>query len=66
MASRVSELEARFTLQEDVIEKLNDALWRQQRELDALGLRVAELEGLAGGAAGRDEPAPPDDAPPHY
>jgi uncharacterized coiled-coil protein SlyX len=58
--ARLAELEARYTLQQDLIDKLSEELFRQQRALDALVLRVAAIEGVA------KAEEPPDDAPPHY
>jgi uncharacterized coiled-coil protein SlyX len=67
MAARVAELEARYTLQQDLIDKLSREIFRQQRDLDALGARLAALEGRVGSlAAGGVEEEPPDEVPPHY
>jgi uncharacterized coiled-coil protein SlyX len=66
LAARVTELEARLTLQQDELEKLGDALWRQQRDLEALAARVATLEARRAAAAESEEPPPDDEVPPHY
>jgi uncharacterized coiled-coil protein SlyX len=66
--TRVAELEARFTLQQDVLDKMSDVLWRLQRELDSVTARVATLEARRA-ATGEDAGplTPPDDeVPPHY
>ncbi len=67
LAERLAELEARFTLQQDTLDKLSDVLWRQQRELDAVRARAAALEARMGLlAAGPADAEPPEDPPPHY
>ena len=68
LATRVAELEARLTLQQDELDKLSEVLWRQQRELDGLTTRLATLEARRAAASeGEDGGPPPDDeVPPHY
>jgi uncharacterized coiled-coil protein SlyX len=67
LAARVTELEARFTLQQDQIEKLGEVLWTQQRELDGLGARLRALEArVATASEGGSEAEPPEEPPPHY
>jgi uncharacterized coiled-coil protein SlyX len=65
-AARLTELELRYTLQQDLIDKLSAELFRQQRELDGLGARLAALEGRVAGLDAPGEGPPPDEAPPHY
>ena len=66
LAPRIAELEARFTLQQDLLDKLSEELWRQQREIDALRARAGSLESrVAAMTAGGEEP-PGEDPPPHY
>jgi uncharacterized coiled-coil protein SlyX len=66
--TRVAELEARFTLQQEYLDRMSEVLWRLQRELDAVTARVATLEAHRA-AAGEDAGAgslPDDEVPPHY
>jgi len=65
---RLEDLEARLAFQDDLIERLNDVVARQDREILALTQRLAALErrlaelgeSVAAGAAGGHE------VPPHY
>ena len=65
---RLDDLEARVAFQDDLIERLNDVVARQDREILALTRRVTALEqrladldeSVAAGAAGGHE------VPPHY
>lgn len=67
-AGRIEELEARQAFQDDLIERLNDVVARQDRELvsllrrvEALERRLAELDEMASAA-----PAGGHEIPPHY
>jgi SlyX protein len=65
LTTRLAELEARYMLQQDLVDKLSEELFRQQREIDGLGARLAVLEGRVTTLDEvKDEPA--DEAPPHY
>lgn len=66
LAARVTELETRYTLQDDTLQKLSDVLWRQQRQIEALETRVAALERRVASLDSSDLPAPDDEVPPHY
>ncbi len=64
--SRLMELESRLAFQDDVIEKLNEAVIRQQQQIERLqavskGLseRLTDLADSASDAAGHE-------IPPHY
>lgn len=65
---RLEELEARVAFQDDLVERLNEIVARQDREILALARRVAALErrlndldeAATGAAAGGHE------MPPHY
>jgi uncharacterized coiled-coil protein SlyX len=61
--ARLSELEARYTVQQDLLDKLSAELFRQKRDLDALAARLAAVERRV---AADDEPPPDDESPPHY
>lgn len=67
-AERIEELEARQAFQDDLIERLNDVVARQDRELvsllrrvEALERRLAELDETSSAA-----PAGGHEIPPHY
>ncbi len=64
---RIVELEVRFTLQQDMLQELSDALWEQQRVLDRLTAKVKMLEQRAAQTSEPEAPRnPEDDVPPHY
>lgn len=66
LASRLAELEARYTLHQDLLDELSDVIWRQQRELDQLAARAAALEKRLATQLAGDVPPPDDEVPPHY
>ncbi len=60
---RITELEVRYTLQQDLFHKLSDVVLQQGREIDALRralelLRSRQSDGTSAAAA--------DEKPPHY
>lgn len=61
---RVNELEARYMLQQDTLQKLSDVMWQQQQAIDALTARVKMLESRSSEPAGV-QPSN-DETPPHY
>ena len=67
--SRLNELESRAAFQDDLIERLNEVVARQDRELADLTRRVKELEDrLAELAESASLPGSADgqEVPPHY
>ncbi len=66
LATRVAELEARLTLHADELEKLSEVLWRQQRELEGLTIRIATLEARRASASEGGDSPPNDEVPHHY
>ena len=64
---RVTELEIKMSLAEDLVEELNHAVYRQQQQIDLL---QAQLQLLYGQMQTQTESAEPrnlrDDIPPHY
>ncbi len=62
---RITELEIRYTLQQDLLHQLSDVLARHEREIEALR---KELERLRQQVTSRDGALPfdPDEKPPHY
>lgn len=68
--ARLDDLEIKASFTEDLLEELNLALFRQQRQIDRLAAQVEQLKEQAarqspsaGAAAARD---PRDELPPHY
>lgn len=67
--SRLDELESRLAFQDDLVESLNRMVAAQDRELERLRRRLADLESkLADLAEGASLPGaePGQEIPPHY
>jgi len=66
LEARLTGLEVKLSFAEDLIESLNDTVFRQQRQIEALAAVLAQLREQAA------EPGQPgtanlrDDIPPHY
>jgi len=65
MEQRVTELEVRYMEQQALLEDLSRVLYAQQRALDLLASRVAQLEKKLQGEPGLVD-AKADERPPHY
>lgn len=65
LESRVNELELRHMEQQDLVQKLNEALVAQQRELDALRRAVEQLAKKVAVLPGEVDAAV-QEKPPHY
>ena len=66
---RLDELESRLAFQDDLIERLNEVVSRQDRELAALMKRLADLEARLqdlGESIGAQASAGGHEVPPHY
>ena len=66
--ARLTELEVKLSYSEDLLERLNMSVYRQQEQIDALLAQVAQLRLMqvsapSGGVGARD---PRDELPPHY
>ena len=62
---RLTELELRYMVQQDLLQKLSDVVLQQGRDLDRLRREVEMLRGrMNDGPA--PMPAPADEKPPHY
>lgn len=69
LEARVVELESRQAFQDDLVERLNEVIARQDRELERLAQRLKVLEArlaeLADAAAAAGPPSG-HEVPPHY
>ena len=63
--SRLTELEIRFTQQQELLQELSGVLYAQQRELDGLRLEVSGLQKKLEGDPGLVD-ARQQERPPHY
>lgn len=62
---RIIELESRLTFQEDVLQKLDDVIVNQQKEIDELKAQLTRVSQQLLQVAGLDAPEE-DGPPPHY
>lgn len=60
---RLTELEMRYTLQQELLQQLSDVVHQHEREIDRLR---REVEQLRGRVADGGVPLDPDEKPPHY
>lgn len=62
---RITNLEIKLSFSEDLIEKLNDTVYKQQQQIEFLyrELKAIKEQASSGGSAGT---SPQDDIPPHY
>jgi len=63
--ARLTELEIRYTLQERLVEELNQALIEANAHIARLEKRLERLEGTLGELDARTA-LPPSEKPPHY
>ncbi len=70
MSDRLTELETKLCLTEDLVEALNRTVYRQQQQLDLLQAQLRLLYGQMQANSEPSEPAEPrnlrDEIPPHY
>ncbi|GHU34313.1 protein SlyX [Betaproteobacteria bacterium] len=68
MNERLTELEIKLSLTEDLIEELNRTVYRQQEQLDLLQeqLRLLYKQIQAQSLAQAEQLSPRDEIPPHY
>lgn len=63
---RLNELEIKASYAEDLLDRLNDVIVRQQAQIDLLQREVAHLRQQAPDADGAERGSPRDELPPHY
>ncbi len=67
MEDRLSEVEIRISLAEDLMEELNRIVYRQQQQIDLLQQQLRHLHRqLQDGLTVAGERNPRDEIPPHY
>lgn len=70
MEDRLTELEIKINLTEDLVEELNRTVFRQQQQIDLLQAQLRLLHTHMQSTAGSADPAEPlslrDEIPPHY
>jgi SlyX protein len=66
MESRVTELEAKISLAEDLLDALNRTVYQQQQQIDELKREVRALREQLRDASPGASASPEDNVPPHY
>lgn len=66
LADRTTELEIKLGYAEDMIDTLNQAVFRQQEQIDLLQRQLVELHRRMRDADARDHLDPSEELPPHY
>ena len=65
MEQRISELELRFTEQQDLVQQLSDVVYQQQKALDLISAELRTMRKKLEGEPGMVD-AKADEKPPHY
>ena len=66
MESRISELEAKISLAEDLLDALNRTVYQQQQQIDELTRELRALRQQVRDAGPGASTLPEDNVPPHY
>jgi SlyX protein len=67
MEARINELEVKLAFAEDLLEALNQTVFRQQQQIDRLQVEVKQLrEQIASAAPAEGARSLRDEIPPHY
>lgn len=66
MESRIAELEVKLSFSEDLLDELNRAVARQQREIERLQQELRALREHVIANLPASTGTPPDEPPPHY
>ena len=66
LTERVTELEAKIALSEDMLDELNRTVYRQQELIDRLQQVLRALQVAIEGSAAGESMTPRDETPPHY
>ena len=60
------ELEIKASFTEDLLDQLNQTIYRQQQEIDLLAREIGQLKLQAQQGGGATSRSPGDELPPHY
>ena len=66
MEKRIAELEVKLTFCEDLLEELNNMVYRQQQQIDQLQKETRELREQVRASIRDDPRTPGEEKPPHY
>lgn len=66
LADRVTELEIKLVYAEDMIDSLNQTVFRQQEQIDLLQRQLTELHRMMQESGSQEDRDPGAEIPPHY
>ena len=66
MESRITELEIKISYTEDLVDKLNRTVYRQQQQIDFLANELRSLRDQVQNAQPQEQRSLRDEIPPHY
>lgn len=64
--NRLTHLEIKVGFTDDLLDEINQTLYRQQQQIEMLTRELQTLRAQAGDAGNGDTRSPRDDLPPHY
>ncbi len=64
--ARMTNLEIQLSFTEDLIEKLNETVYKQQQQIEFLYRELKSIKEQASGEDGAGSNSPKDEVPPHY
>lgn len=63
---RITNLEIKLSFTEDLIDQLNQTIYKQQQQIEFLYRELKSIREQASGADGTANSSPKDEIPPHY
>lgn len=63
---RITNLEIKLSFTEDLIDQLNQTIYKQQQQIEFLYRELKSMKEQAGSADGIGNSTPKDEIPPHY
>jgi len=63
---RITNLEIKLSFTEDLIDKLNQTVYKQQQQIEFLYRELKSIKEQASGEDGAGSNSPKDEVPPHY
>lgn len=63
---RITNLEIKLSFTEDLIDQLNQTIYKQQQQIEFLYRELKSIKEQANGADGASNSSPKDEVPPHY
>jgi SlyX protein len=63
---RITNLEIKLTFTEDLIDQLNQTVYKQQQQIEFLYRELKSIKEQASGEDGAGSNSPKDEVPPHY